>query len=141
MNLYDLLGQEKTTAKQTTSGVTTIEGTIKKGINDAVHNFLLKNYPQYYKNLDQTTIVKNDADNSKAQVREISGYHLLIPIGENVEVKNGSNTLVMQNAVRVASPQIYLQGVKNNVSEFVKIGGKTTLWNTKQGDFTEQKAK
>jgi hypothetical protein len=141
MDLYNLLGQEKATAKATTSGVTTIEGTIKKGINEAVHNYLLENYPQYYKNLDQTIIVKNDADNGKAQVKEISGYHLLVPIGESVEVANGSNKVVMENAVRVASPQIYLQGVKNNVSEFVKIGGKTTIWNKKQGDFTATKEK
>ena len=75
------------------------------------------------------------------KISDISGYRLLIPMDEQVEVQNNGNRIVLEHAVRVASPQIYLQGVKNNVCEYVKIGGKTTLWNKKQNDFLESKTK
>ena len=141
MDLYKQLGHEKQQTKTSGHAPTSLEGTIKKGINEVVHAFLLKTYPQYYKQLDTTTIVKNDSDNKSCKISDISGYRLLIPMDEQVEVQNNGNKLVLEHAVRVASPQIYLQGVKNNVCEYVKIGGKTTLWNKKQNDFLESKTK
>ena len=141
MDLYNLLGQEKQAKTVTSSGATTQEGIIKKRLNEVLHETLLNEFPQFYKNIDTTTIVKNDSDNKSCKLNDVSGYRLLVPIDEKVEIKNNGNNLVMENAVRVASPQIYLQGIKNNVCEFVKIGGKTTLWNKKQSDFIETKTK
>jgi len=60
-----------------------------------------------------------------------------IPINDKVELKNGKNKVVLANAVKVADPQIYLQGIQHFVCEYVKIGGQTTTWNNDKSDFTK----
>ena len=139
LNLHDTLGIEK--AKRTTSGTTPTSqsGKIKKELNDLIHNFLLKNYPDFYINLDTTTIIKQDKDGNVDELRDVSGYHLLTPIDDKVKVRNGKNELVLANAMRVSDPQIYLKLSKNHIVEFVKIGGNTKLWNKKDGKFNESK--
>ena len=139
LNLHDALGVEK--AKRTTSGTTPTSqsGKIKKELNDLIHNFLLKNYPDFYINLDTTTIIKQDKDGNVDELRDVSGYHLLTPIDDKVKVRNGKNELVLANAMRVSDPQIYLKLSKNHIVEFVKIGGNTKLWNKKDGKFNESK--
>ena len=140
MDLYSMLNVDKQTTKTSKNNNTSLEGTIKKRINEVIHETLLKEFPQYYKNIDSTTIVKSK-DGKLDKLTEVNGYKLLVPMDEQVEVQNNGNRIVLEHAVRVASPQIYLQGVKNNVCEYVKIGGKTTLWNKKQNDFLESKTK
>ena len=107
------------------------------GIRETIHKFLLDNYSHLYLNLDTTTIIKQDGDGNVSDMSDVSGYRLLIPMDEKVEVKNGDNKVVLANAVKVSDPQIYLQGIQNNVCEFVKIGGKTHTWNTKESKFTK----
>ena len=51
------------------------------------------------------------------------------------QLKRGVDKLA--NAVKVSDPQIYLQGIQNNVCEYVKIGGKTHTWNNKESKFTK----
>ena len=140
MDLYSMLNVDKQTTKTSKNNNTSLEGTIKKRINEVIHETLLNEFPQYYKNIDSTTIVKSK-DCKLDKLTEVNGYKLLVPMDEQVEVQNNGNRIVLEHAVRVASPQIYLQGVKNNVCEYVKIGGKTTLWNKKQNDFLESKTK
>ena len=98
---------------------------------------LLEKYSHLYINLDTTTIIKQDGDGNVTNMSDVSGYRLLIPMDDKVEVKNGDNKVVLANAVKVSDPQIYLQGIQNNVCEFVKIGGKTHTWNTKESKFTK----
>ena len=90
-NLYEGLGIDRNTTKSTSNNVTTTEGRIKKEINTVVHDFLLKNYPQYYKNLDTTTIIKQDKNGDVDGLSDISGYTLLVPIDGEVRIKNGNN--------------------------------------------------
>ena len=139
LNLHDTLGIEK--AKRTTSGTTPTSqsGKIKKELNDLIHNFLLENYPDFYINLDSTTIIKQDKDGNVDELRDVSGYHLLTPIDDKVKIRNGKNELVLANAMRVSDPQIYLKLSKNHIVEYVKIGGNTKLWNKKDGKFSESK--
>ena len=139
LNLHDTLGIKK--AKRTTSGTTPTSqsGKIKKELNDLIHNFLLKEYPDFYINLDSTTIIKQDKDGNVDELRDVSGYHLLTPIDDKVKVRNGKNELVLANAMRVSDPQIYLKLSKNHIVEFVKIGGSTKLWDKKDGKFNESK--
>ena len=117
-----------------------LESQIKKRINEVIHETLLKEYPQLYKNLDTTTIVKSK-DGKLDKLTDISGYRLLIPINESVSVENGKNKLTFKSCVKVSNPQIYLQGIKNNICEYVKIGGNTTIWNEDQKEFVEHKTK
>ena len=136
-NLYKTLGFTKATTSRKTNGNLSLEGTIKRGIRETIHKFLLDNYSHLYLNLDTTTIIKQDGDGNVSNVSDVSGYRLLIPTDDKVEVKNGDNKVVLANAVKVSDPQIYLQGIQNNVCEFVKIGGKTHTWNTKENKFTK----
>ena len=137
MDLYNLLNVEKQATKTTTSNNTSIESVIKKRINEVIHNVLLEEYPQYYKNIDSTTIVKA-SDGKLDSLKDINGYKLLIPMDDKIDIENGKSKVTLANPVRVANPTIYLQGIKNNLCEYVKIGGKTTIWNKKKSDFTEK---
>tara|TARA_R100001594_G_scaffold94854_1_gene129142 strand:- start:1138 stop:1560 length:423 start_codon:yes stop_codon:yes gene_type:complete len=140
MDLYNLLNVDKQSKTESSKQVTTLEGTIKKRINEVIHETLVKEFPKYYKNIDTTTIVK--ATNGElSKLSDISGYRLLIPIDEKVDIKNDGKSVTFNNAVKVANPQIYLQGIKNNLCEYVKIGGKTTIWNKKQSNFVDHKTK
>ena len=136
-NLYKTLGFTKVTTSRKTNGNLSLEGTIKRDIREAIHNMLLEKYSHLYLNLDTTTIIKQDGDGNVSNMSDVSGYRLLIPMDDKVEVKNGDNKVVLANAVKVSDPQIYLQGIQNNVCEFVKIGGKTHTWNTKESKFTK----
>ena len=136
-NLYDALGFTKQVKSRATNGNLSLEGTIKKDIRNTIHEMLLEKYPHLYVNLDTTTIIKQDGEGNLSDMSDISGYRLLIPMDDKVEVKNGNNKVVLANAVKVSDPQIYLQGIQNNVCEFVKIGGKTHTWNTKESKFTK----
>ena len=136
-NLYDALGFEKQTKTRATNGNMTLEGEIKRDIRTTIHEMLLNKYPHLYVNLDTTTIIKQDGDGNLTNMNDVSGYRLLIPMYEKVEVRNGNNKVVLANAVKVSDPQIYLQGIQNNVCEYVKIGGKTHTWNTKESKFTK----
>ena len=134
-NLYKSLNFTRATTSRKTSGNLSLEGTIKRDIREAIHNMLLEKYSHLYLNLDTTTIIKQDGDGKVTNVSDVSGYRLLIPTDDKVEVRNGDNKVVLANAVKVSDPQIYLQGIQNNVCEFVKIGGKTHTWDTKASKF------
>ena len=136
-NLYNELGFTKQTTSRKTNGNLSLEGEIKRDIRNAVHDMLVEKYSHLYINLDTTTIIKQDNEGKLLDMNDVSGYRLLVPMEEKVEVRNGDNKVVLANAVKVSDPQIYLQGIQNNVCEFVKIGGKTHTWNTKESKFTK----
>ena len=136
-NLYKTLNFTRPTTSRKTNGNLSLEGQIKRGIRETIHQFLLDNYSHLYLNLDTTTIIKQDGDGKVTNMSDVSGYRLLIPMDDKVEVRNGDNKVVLANAVKVSDPQIYLQGIQNNVCEFVKIGGKTHTWNNKESKFTK----
>ena len=98
---------------------------------------LLEKYPHLYKDLDTTQVIKQNTKGEVTDIKDMQGYRLLIPINDKVELKNGSNKVVLANAVKVADPQIYLQGIQHYVCEYVKIGGQTTTWNDTKSDFTK----
>ena len=136
-NLYKALDFTRQTTTRKVNGNLSLEGEIKRDIRGAVHDMLLETYPHLYINLDTTTIIKQDNEGKLLDMSDVSGYRLLIPMDDKVEVKNGDNKVVLANAVKVSDPQIYLQGIQNNVCEFVKIGGKTHTWNNKESKFTK----
>ena len=136
-NLYKALDFTKSTTSRKANGSLSLEGTIKRDIRETIHNMLLEKYSHLYINLDTTTIIKQDGEGNLSDMKDVSGYRLLIPMDDKVEVRNGDNKVVLANAVKVSDPQIYLQGIQNNVCEFVKIGGKTHTWNTKDNKFTK----
>ena len=136
-NLYKALDFTRKTTAKSSNGKTSLESTIKNDINDAIHSMLLEKYPHLYKNLDSTQVVKQDSNGDVQDIKDMQGYRLLIPMNDQVELKNGKNKMVLANAVKVADPQIYLQGIQHFVCEYVKIGGQTTTWNNDKSDFTK----
>jgi hypothetical protein len=136
-NLYKSLNFTRKTTAKSNNGKSSLEGTIKARINEVIHEMLLKEYPHLYKNLDSTQVVKQDSNGDVQDIRDMQGYRLLIPINDKVELKNGKDRVVLANAVKVADPQIYLQGIQHFVCEYVKIGGQTTTWNNDKSDFTK----
>ena len=140
-NMYDALGFTKSQGTTRKAQVTTIEGKIKGRINELIQETLQTEFPESFHNLDLTTIMKQDKEGNLLDMAEDSGYRLLIPVDDQVVLKNGKNKEVLANAVRVADPQIYLKGVKNWICEYIKLGGKTHTWNPTQRKFTENKSK
>ena len=138
-NMYDALGFEKAKTTTRKAQTSTIEGRIKTRINEVIHETLTTEFPQYFHNLDSTTIMKQDKEGKLTDMIEDSGYRLLIPVDEKVVLTNGNNKEVLANAVRVSDPQIYLKGIKNWVCEYIRLGGKTHTWNSKDGKFTATK--
>ena len=61
MGNYDALGFEKT-KKTTTANTSTTEGKIKKRINEVIHKTLLDEFPQFYHDMDTSTIIKQGKD-------------------------------------------------------------------------------
>ena len=140
MGNYDALGFIKT-KKTTTANTSTTEGKIKKRINEVIHQTLLDEFPQFYHNMDTSTIIKQGKDGKVENMMDDNGYRLLIPIDDTVTLTNGKNKLVLANAVRVSDPQIYLKGIKNWICEYVKLSGKTHTWNNEEEKFMEHKTK
>ena len=138
-NMYDALGFEKAKTTTRKAQTSTIEGKIKTRINEVIHETLTTEFPQYFHNLDSTTIMKQDKEGKLTDMMEDSGFRLLIPVDDKVVLTNGKNKEVLANAVRVSDPQIYLKGIKNWVCEYIRLGGKTHTWNSKDNKFTQTK--
>ena len=139
MDLYNIMGQDKTTTTKT-SGEESIQSTIKKRLYQVCEETLLTEFPEHFYNLDNTQIVKKNA-NGDDEVKVIHGNHFCFPKGEKVEVVRGSNKHIMENPCLISKLQIYSGGGKTNIGEYIKIGGKTTLWNVKQNRLVEEKTK
>ena len=138
-NLYKMLGQDETKQAQS-SGDESIQSTIKKRLYKVCEETLLTEFPEYFYNLDNTQIVKKSTQDGKDDgVITISGNRFCFPIGDKVVVKRGSNKHVMENPCLISKLQIYCGGGKTNVGEYIKIGGKTTVWNKKQNKLVESK--
>ena len=131
-------------AKTRTTANNTIFDTIKASVNKVIHEHLLAEFSEYYVDCGNTEIVKCDKDGKVLDDGFVNGsntYRLLIPIEEKVTLINGSNKKVLANACKVGNPTMYSQGIKNWVTEYVKINGKTHLWDRKQGKFTPSTTK
>ena len=126
-------------AKATTNANSTQFDIIKASVNKAIHEHLLTEFSEYYVDCGGTEIAKRDKDGKVTDDSFVNGsntYRLLIPIEEKVTLTDGNNKKVLASACRVGNPQMYSQGIKNWIAEYVKINGKTHLWDRKQSKFT-----
>ena len=125
-------------AKATTNANSTQFDIIKASVNKAIHQHLLTEFPEYYVDCGGTEIAKRNKEGKVMGEGLVNGsntYRVLIPIEEKVTLTDGNNKKVLANACRVGNPQMYSQGIKNWITEYVKINGKTHLWDRKQGKF------
>ena len=138
MSLTQGLKVEKKTRKVNTANSTQLD-LIKASVNKTIHEHLLESFPEFYHDCGGTEIAKRDKEGKVTDDSFVNGsntYRLLIPIEEKVTLTDGNNKKVLASACRVGNPQMYSQGIKNWIAEYVKINGKTHLWDRKQGKFT-----
>ena len=137
-SLLDGLGYEKQSKTTNTTNDTQFD-IIKASVNKAIHEHLLENFPEYYIDCGGTEIAKRDKDGNVKGDSFVNGsntYRILMPIEEKVTLMVGNNKKVLANACRVGKPTMYSEGIQNWITEYVKINGKTHLWNKKEGKFT-----
>ena len=126
-------------AKATTNANSTQFDIIKASVNKAIHEHLLTEFPEYYVDCGGTEIAKRDKEGkvlSDGLVNGSNTYRLLIPIEDKVTLTDGNNKKVLANACRVGKPTMYSEGIRDWIAEYIKINGKTYLWNNKESKFT-----
>ena len=137
-SLLDGLGYTKK-AKTTNTTKSTQFDKIKESVNKAIHTHLLENFPEYYLDCGGTELAKRDKDGNVKGDSVVGGtntYRILIPIEEKVTLMVGDNKKVLANACRVGKPTMYSEGIRDWIAEYIKINGKTYLWNNKESKFT-----
>ena len=142
-SLLDGLGYEKQSKTTNTTNDTQFD-IIKASVNKVIHEHLLSEFPEYYFDGNGTELAKTDKEGKVTDDSTVSGvntYRLFIPIEEKVTLTVGNNKKVLANACRVGNPTMYSQGIKNWVTEYVKISGKTHIWDRKESKFTATKTK
>ena len=140
MDLYQVMGQEKT-RKTATSGKVSLGKQIANELYGVCEEYLLKNYPQYFMDISGTQIVKRNTKGGDDEVFTINGHRLLFPIGESVEIQREGNKHIMENPCSINEIKIYAEGKNTQVGEYILVGGKKTLWNKKEGKLVESKTK
>ena len=141
MNLYDLLGQDKTKKTATSNRNVSLGKQIANELYDVCHEYLRKNYPNNFMDISGTQIVRTNTRTKKSEVHTISGEKLLFPLDESVKVTHAESgkTLTLNNPCSINELKIYAEGKNSQVGEYIQIGGKVHTWNVKK--FTETKAK
>lgn len=124
---------ESVTKTTTNRGTLTLENRINERAKEVVHEMLLEEFPNNYKKLENTTLLKVDKDNNlKTKNKkgeeiqpnfDFQGYCVLIP-QDKTTIKNGKHTHSIDSGFRVGVMQTYLQGSKTTICEFVTIDGK-----------------
>ena len=132
-----LLGFEKKASSKGTRTNLTLEGKITKRLGEVIRETLTSEFSEYFHEIDSTTMLKQDKDGNVENITDDSGYRVLIPVDEQVTLRNGKNKEVLANAVRVGEPQVYLKGVKNWVCEYINLNGKTHTF--QNGKLTQTK--
>ena len=132
-----LLGFEKKTSTRGTRTNLTLEGKITKRLGEVIRETLVSEFSEYFHEIDSTTMMKQDKNGNLQDIANDSGYRVLIPVDEQVILRNGKNKEVLANAVRVGDPQVYLKGIKNWVCEYIKLNGATHTF--KNGKLTQTK--
>ena len=127
MSLMDKLNIQKPTITTTSgNGKTTLESQINSRAKEVVHEMLLKEFPNNYKKIEKSTLLKVDKNNKvseKTPCFDYEGYCVLIPQNKTT-ITSGTNTHSIDCGFKVGSMQTYLQGAKSTICEYVKIDGK-----------------
>ena len=140
MNLYDVLGQDKTKKTATNTNVS-LGKQIANELYDVCKEYLREKYPNNYMDISGTQIIKTNTRTKKSEVHTISGERLFFPLDESVEVTHAESgkPLTMDNPCSINELKIYAEGKNSQLGEYIQIGGKVHTWNGKK--FAETKAK
>ena len=125
-DLMSKLNIQETTKTITSKGKTTLESQINSRAKEVVHEMLLKEFPNNYKKVEKSTLLKVDKDNKVKESNptfDFNGWCVLIPQGKTT-ITSGKNIHSIDSGFKVGSMQTYLQGAKSTICEYVTIDGK-----------------
>ena len=140
MDLYNVLGQDKS-VKTATTGKVSLGKQIANELYDVCAKYLRENHPHYFMDISGTQIAKTNTRTGQSEIVTINGERLLFPLGESVEIQREGNKHVMENPCSINEIKIYAEGKNTQIGEYIMVGGKRTLWNKKQGKLVEEKTK
>ena len=125
MDLLKSLNITKSTIKTTSNKTTTLESLINKRSQEVVHEMLKKEFPDNYKKVENSTLLRVDKDNKVKDnpTFDFNGWCVLIPQG-NTTITSGKNITTIDSGFKVGVMQTYLKGAKSTICEYVKINGK-----------------
>ena len=125
MDLLKSLNITKSTIKTTSNKTTTLESLINKRSQEVVHEMLKKEFPDNYKKVENSTLLRVDKDNKVKDnpTFDFNGWCVLIPQG-NTTITSGKNITTIDSGFKVGVMQTYLKGAKSTICEYVKIDGK-----------------
>ena len=139
-DLYDVLGQDKT-SKPVTSGNVSLGKQIANELYEVCKDYLRNNYPNNFMDVSGTQIVKTNTRTKKSEAQTIMGERLLFPLEGSIDIEHAESgkTLTMNNPCSINELKIYAEGKNSQVGEYIKIGGVVHTWNGKK--FAETKTK
>ena len=125
MDLLKGLNITKSTIKTTSNNTTTLENQINTRAKEVVHEMLKKEFPDNYKKVENSTLLRVDKDNKVKDnpTFDFNGWCVLIPQG-NTTITSGKNITTIDSGFKVGVMQTYLKGAKSTICEYVKINGK-----------------
>ena len=129
--------QEKSVSKEST-----IENQINKGMQNAIHEYLVKEWSEYYKLIqtDSFGVDKNKTNGDVAHTKSdtptaLNGWRVVLPTNNGTSVKGKK----VGRCFRLGTPQTYLQGVKTQACCYYTESGKTYYYNDKGEVITDKK--
>ena len=127
MSLLDKLNIKPTTKSVKVNSNNSIESQINTRLKEVAHETLLKEFPDYYKEIENSTFLNVDKNNELSTKKQptfnYEGYCVLIP-QSNTTIKNGKHIHKIDEGFRVGFLQTYLKGAKSTICEYVTINGK-----------------
>ena len=129
--------QEKSVSKEST-----IENQINKGMQNVIHEYLVKSWGEYYLNIttDAFGVDKNKTNGDVAHTKgdtptALNGWRVVLPTNNGTSVKGKK----VGRCFRLGTPQTYLQGVKTQACCYYTESGKTYYYNDKGEVITDNK--
>ena len=120
----------------------TIEDQINKGMQNAIHEYLVKNWSEYYKQIqtDSFGIDKHKTNGdivhtTKDTPLPLNDWIVVLPTNNGTTVKGKK----VGRCFRLGTPQTYLQGVKTKACCYYTESGKTYYYNDKGEVITDKK--
>ena len=127
MSLLDKLNIKPTAKSVKVNNNNSIESQINSRLKEVAHDMLLKEFPNHYKKIENSTFLNVDKDNNLSTKKQptfnYDGYCVLIP-QSNTTITNGKHTHKINEGFRVGFLQTYLKGAKSTICEYVTINGK-----------------
>ena len=126
-SLLDALNIKQPTTTTRVNTNNSIENQINTRLGEVAHDMLLKEFPQYYKKIENSTFLNVDKNNNISEKKKptfnYEGYCVLIP-QSNTTIKNGEHTHKIDDGFRVGFVTSYLKGSKSTICEYVTINNK-----------------